>query len=126
MNKADLALKLEDSNASENDKQKIMAFADLLEVIKDGYGGIINGGQLVDRRKNPEAIPLQENSYLNCPKPKPIYENYKNIKVGDEVFVNNLEVEVKAITSEYGEMFIETIYGSFNIDICSKEKPLNK
>lgn len=44
-----------------------------LEVVKEGYAGIMPGtGTIVDRREHPEAIPIQENSLLGCPKPKPV------------------------------------------------------
>jgi hypothetical protein len=48
---------------------------DLIEVseINDsGYAGILSTGEIVDRRKHPEAIPIQENRMMGIPKPKPI------------------------------------------------------
>ena len=46
----------------------------LLDVVKNGYGGVMGGtGMLVDRREYPEAVPLQKNQILNCPEPKRLY-----------------------------------------------------
>ncbi|HEY4288244.1 MAG TPA: hypothetical protein VGN00_14165 [Puia sp.] len=48
---------------------------DLIEImeIKDaGYAGVLSNGNIVDRRKHPEAVPMQENQLLGIPKPKPV------------------------------------------------------
>lgn len=43
-----------------------------MDIIKSGYAGILPNGNIVDRRQHPEAIPCQENSLFNTPKPKDI------------------------------------------------------
>lgn len=43
-----------------------------MEVKEAGYAGMLPNGNLVDRRKHPEAIPLQKNTLLGIPEPKPL------------------------------------------------------
>lgn len=48
---------------------------DLIEVMEindSGYAGCMPDGQIVDRRKHPEAIPVQKNRLLGIPEPKPL------------------------------------------------------
>lgn len=40
------------------------------EINQSGYAGLLPSGKIVDRRKYPEAIPVQENKILGIPKPK--------------------------------------------------------
>ena len=59
---------------SEETKQKLREAGreDLIKVseINDsGYAGCDRKGQIVDRRDNPQAVPVQENSLLGIPKP---------------------------------------------------------
>ena len=42
---------------------------DILRINKSGYAGLMPNGNIVDRRKYPDAIPIQENKSLNIPKP---------------------------------------------------------
>ena len=44
----------------------------IFELNKTGYAGILPNGNIVDRREHKNAIPIQENSLLNIPKPKDI------------------------------------------------------
>jgi len=47
--------------------------SDWLTKVRDsGYLGILQSGQLCDRREHPEAIPVQENSFFKTPKPKEV------------------------------------------------------
>jgi hypothetical protein len=39
-------------------------------LVASGYAGILANGNIIDRREHPKAIPIQENSLLNVPKPK--------------------------------------------------------
>lgn len=58
---------------TEEQKQaRLKALMQTMEVIKSGYAGILPNGNIVDRREHPTAIPCQENSLLNTPKPKKI------------------------------------------------------
>ncbi len=43
-------------------------------VIDAGYGGVLSGGLIVDRRLNKTAIPIPENhaAHMKTPKPKPV------------------------------------------------------
>ena len=43
---------------------------EIFEINKSGYAGILSNGNIVDRRKYPKAIPVQENRLLGIPKPK--------------------------------------------------------
>lgn len=60
---------------TEETKKKLieMGRQDLVEIHEinqAGYAGVLPNGRLVDRRKHPEAIPVQENKLLGIPKPK--------------------------------------------------------
>ena len=60
---------------TEEIKQKLIDagrkdLVEVYEVNQSGYAGINKNGNIVDRRKFPKAIPVQENSVLNIPKPK--------------------------------------------------------
>jgi hypothetical protein len=62
---------------TEEIKQKLIAAgrADLVEVYEinqSGYAGILSNGNIVDRRKYPEAIPVQKNESLGIPESKPL------------------------------------------------------
>ncbi len=39
------------------------------EIIQSGFAGTMPNGNIVERRKFPEAVPVQENQLLNAPKP---------------------------------------------------------
>jgi hypothetical protein len=61
------------NNAELIRQKEFLTFALKHESVKaQGYAGILPNGNLVDRREFPHAIPLQENSLLNIPKPKPL------------------------------------------------------
>ena len=43
---------------------------DAHEITQSGYAGISKNGNIVDRRKFPDATPIQANKALNVPEPK--------------------------------------------------------
>lgn len=45
---------------------------EISEINDSGYAGVMPNGNIVDRRKHPEAVAVQENSWLGIPKPKPL------------------------------------------------------
>lgn len=51
-------------------KNRIVNLMETVEIIKSGYGGVLPDGNIVDRRKYPNAIPLQKNEMLATPEPK--------------------------------------------------------
>lgn len=51
---------------------KIAKLKEIVQVSQDGFVGMLPNGMLVDRRKHPEAMPVQENSFLNIGKSKPV------------------------------------------------------
>jgi hypothetical protein len=60
-----------------------MKFKKLMKIVelnKTGYAGLNSNGNIVDRRKFPNAIPIQENKSLNIPKPKNIKDETKNTR----------------------------------------------
>ena len=68
---------------TEETKQKLRDAGreDLIEVYEinqSGFAGIMPNGNIVDRRKFPSAIPVQENSLFGIPAPRPL--NAKNIE----------------------------------------------
>jgi hypothetical protein len=42
------------------------------EINQSGYAGVLPNGNIVDRRKHPEAIPVQKSTPLGIPEPKPL------------------------------------------------------
>lgn len=64
---------------TEETKQKLrdVGREDLIEtheLLMSGYAGVNQQGTIVDRRKFPNAVPIQENSMFNTPAPKPLLE----------------------------------------------------
>jgi hypothetical protein len=62
---------------TEETKGKLIAagrqdLIDIYEINQSGYAGILSNGNIVDRRKFPDAIPVQENKLLGIPKSKPL------------------------------------------------------
>lgn len=57
-----------------NDQERLKMLLEIQELNKSGYAGILPNGNIVDRRKFPEAIPIQENPLFNVAKPKDINE----------------------------------------------------
>lgn len=47
---------------------------EIMEINDSGYAGILSTGEIVDRRKHPKAIPIQENKMFGIPKPKDLEE----------------------------------------------------
>lgn len=45
---------------------------DVHEINQSGYAGVNSKGQIVDRRKDPSAISVKENSMMGIPKPRNI------------------------------------------------------
>jgi len=43
---------------------------DIYDITQEGFAGVNQDGQIVDRRTNPSAIPIPENKLLGVPKPK--------------------------------------------------------
>lgn len=43
-----------------------------LDVIKNGYAGVMPNGNIVDRREHPEAMPIPANPLFNTPEPKQV------------------------------------------------------
>ena len=61
----------------EETKQKLIKagrqdLIDVMEINESGFAGVLPNGNIVDRRKFPNAIPVQKNSLFNVPSPKPI------------------------------------------------------
>lgn len=42
------------------------------EISISGYGGVNRAGNIVDRRKFPDAVPIAKNSMFGIPEPLPI------------------------------------------------------
>jgi sulfur carrier protein ThiS len=55
-----------------DDQEKLKALMEIVELNKTGYAGVLPNGNIVDRRKYPNAIPVQENKMFGVVKPKPI------------------------------------------------------
>lgn len=54
------------------DKKRLESLLHIKTIIESGYAGVLPNGNIVDRREHPTAIPIQENSLFNTPKPKEI------------------------------------------------------
>lgn len=62
-------------NKDTRDKLIAAGRSDLVEIYdinQSGYAGILSDGSIVDRRKFHAAIPVQANSMLGIPPPKPL------------------------------------------------------
>lgn len=55
--------------------EKLAKFLEPQAAVELGFGGVLSGGQIVDRRKHPKAIPLQKNPHLGIPAPKAVSES---------------------------------------------------
>ena len=61
--------KIINPEAVKEDEEKVNLLLKTLEISKSGYGGILQNGNIVDRREHPEAMPIQENKMFGIPKP---------------------------------------------------------
>ena len=52
--------------------KRMIGLFETKDLIESGYGGISKKGAIVDRRKVNDAVPFQQNSLFNTPKPKDI------------------------------------------------------
>jgi hypothetical protein len=52
--------------------EKLKRLLEIVELNETGYAGILPNGNIVDRRKFPTAIPIQENKMFRVAKPKPL------------------------------------------------------
>ena len=50
-------------------EERVESMLETLEISKSGYAGILPSGEIVDRRKRPESIPIEKNEMLGIPKP---------------------------------------------------------
>jgi hypothetical protein len=48
--------------------------AEKQKTLAAGYAGVLRDGTVVDRRIHPEAMPMQANSLLGIPEPKPVHK----------------------------------------------------
>lgn len=60
---------------SNETKEKLIAagqqdLVDTHDLIQSGFAGVDKTGKIVDRRVDKKAVPIQENSMFNTPKPK--------------------------------------------------------
>ncbi|HJV19303.1 MAG TPA: hypothetical protein VJ499_04915 [Flavisolibacter sp.] len=60
---------------TEEQKNKLIAagrkdLIEIHEINQSGYAGCLPNGNIVDRRKYPNAVPIQKNSLLGIPEPK--------------------------------------------------------
>lgn len=60
---------------TEKMKQDLIAagrkdLVEIHEINQSGYAGCDRNGNIVDRRKYPNAVPIQKNSLLGIPEPK--------------------------------------------------------
>lgn len=58
------------TNLTEHQKALLDNFEERLVWKNKGYAGILPNGNIVDRRKHPEAIPVQKNELLGFGEPK--------------------------------------------------------
>lgn len=56
----------------EKNENHIKELYETVDLIKSGYAGILSNGNIVDRRKFPEAYVIHENPLFGTPKPKEI------------------------------------------------------
>ena len=68
----ELAEKEKEPETADEIKARQKLLREIIELTKEGYAGVLSNGRIVDRRKFPNAIPVQENRLFNAPKPKPL------------------------------------------------------
>ena len=56
----------------EQKQERIKLLMEGIELSKSGYAGVLPNGNIVDRRKHPEAMPVGKNSMFGIPDPKPV------------------------------------------------------
>lgn len=61
------------------DPEKARMLKALLRAQKEGYGGILPSGTIVDRREHPEALPIPKNSLMGIPDPQPVDDQNINL-----------------------------------------------
>ena len=81
-------------NQEQRQKLAAQGRTDLIEIYdftKEGYAGVLPNGQIVDRRKEPNAIACQKNRIMDTPTPRltedgvcPITGNACDRKAGEE------------------------------------------
>lgn len=71
--------------------------AKMLDITAEGYAGVLRTGQLVDRRKYLQAIPVQKSTPLNTPEPKDVTLQDVLEKFSDFVSEHGDADEVKLI-----------------------------
>jgi hypothetical protein len=54
------------------DKEKLEYLMSLQIIRLEGWAGVLPNGNIVDRRKHPTAIPMQKNTLLGIPEPRPL------------------------------------------------------
>ncbi len=58
------------SPSAGSDACKLEALKKIQEIVASGWAGVMPNGNIVDRRVEPTAIPIQKNTLLNVPEPK--------------------------------------------------------
>lgn len=112
----------------------------LLRAVREGYGGVLPNGNLVDRRVSAEAIPIQENPYLRVPGPKGIdsptpsdletmralcnHATTQNITIEQAVCDHVAEGYERPLLEdkEIVQLSRETAIGQFRLYMCCKEE----
>ncbi len=54
------------------DKEKLKYLMSLQIIKLEGWAGVLPNGNIVDRREHPTAIPMQKNTLLGIPEPRPL------------------------------------------------------
>lgn len=54
-----------------------------VDIGKSGYGGVLPNGQVVDRRKHPQAIAMKANSMMGIPKPRRVDPEPEHELIGE-------------------------------------------
>ena len=57
-----------------NKEERIKALTATAELVKSGFAGVLGNGNIVDRRRYPHAIPMQENKMMGVPSPVKVEE----------------------------------------------------
>lgn len=74
------------------DTTEVEALMGRVALSKTGYAGILGDGSIVDRRKFPNAVPVQKNPMMGIPAPKKV--SVKNVpKHQDKTFNSKEEFE---------------------------------
>lgn len=111
------------SRESIDEQQASEQFTALIELNNSGWAGIMPGIGIVDRRRYPEAMPVQKNSMLGIPEPKVLPEwgafDYENDEFGIDLINKDGRLVERYKEGGIGEVRARQLMFEYNKRITS-------